>query len=529
MKKEQDRKARSARHRGPPAARTSTQPPASNTFRIDPAFFGRVIESLSEYAVLTMDRDLNLTSSNAAAERIFGYSAEELKGTPIARLFTSEDRKNGYPEREFDEALEKGRAEDERYHLAKDGRRFWSYGLSFPLTDGTATVQGYVKIVRDESERKQKEDLLLERQERLRLAVDATGMGTWDYFPSTETLELSDSAMALLDLPPGSRPTYESFLSRVHPEDRKTVDGAVHACLDSTTSVCDVEHRIALPDGSTRWITLKAKVLAVHCPDGKERCPRLSGLVVDSTERKDRMTRLQLANEELESFAYSASHDLRAPLRKITFYSQMILESQHALLDEKGKDCFKRIQTATNHMNSLIEALLNLSLATRNAMSLEKVDLTGLAGDIIEDLKAANPGRACRVDLQAGLTAKGDRQLLSAVLRNLLDNAWKYTQHRPEALIALGAKETPAGRVYFVRDNGVGFDMQHSGRLFQPFQRLHTSSEFPGTGVGLGIVQRIIRRHRGRVWAESSPGDGATFFFTLFSEAGDKPAGARDK
>ena len=527
MMKGSRRKARATRGRGAPTARSSMRTRASNAFRIDPSFFGRVIESLAEYAVLTMDRDLNLTSANAAAQRIFGYGAEELKGKPVARIFTPEDRKNGFPEREFDEAHEKGRAEDERYHLAKDGRRFWSYGLSFPLTDGAATVQGYVKIVRDESERKQKEDLLLEQQERLRLAVEATGMGTWDYFPSTETLELSDSALELLDIPPGSHPTYESFLSRVHPEDRRTVDSAVHACLDSTNPACDVEHRVVLPDGSTRWITLKAKVLVVHCPDGKEKCPRLSGLVMDSTERKDRMTRLQLANEELESFTYSASHDLRAPLRRISFYSQLVQESQHALLDEKGKDCFKRIQTAAGHMNSLIEALLNLSLATRNAMSLEMVDLSELADGIVEDLRRSDPGRACRIDIQPGLSTKGDRQLLSAALRNLLDNAWKYTQQRPKALIAFGAKDTPEGRVYFVRDNGAGFDMQNSGRLFKPFQRLHSATEFPGTGVGLGIVHRVIRRHRGRVWAESAPDRGATFFFTLFSEAGDRPAAAR--
>lgn len=522
MRKDSRRKARATGRARAAARRSSTRERPSNTSRIDPAFFGRVIESLAEYAVLTMDRELNLTSSNAAAERIFGYTTQELKGTPIARIFTPEDRKNGYPKREFDTALEKGRAEDERYHVAKDGRRFWSYGLSFPLIDGSGTIQGHVKIVRDESERKKQEDLLLERQERLRLAVEATGMGTWDYLPSTKTLELSDSAKALLDLPPHPQQTYERFLSRVHPEDRSTVDGAVHACLDGRIPVCDVEHRIVLSDGSIRWVALKAKVLAMHCPDGKQTCPRLSGLVVDGTEKKDRMTRLLLANEELESFAYSASHDLRAPLRKIGFYSQMILESQHALLDEKGKDCFKRIQTATGHMNSLIEALLNLSLATRNAMSVERVDLTALANDIVEDLRSSDPRRACRVDIQAGLTTKGDRQLLSSALRNLLDNAWKYTRHRPEAVIAFGVKETPEGPVYFVRDNGAGFDMRHAGRLFQPFQRLHTASEFPGTGVGLGIVQRVIRRHRGRVWAESTPEHGATFYFTLFSE-GDKP------
>lgn len=527
MKNESGRDARSTGRRGRPGTRSPLGQPPSGGFRIDPAFFGRVIESLSEYAVLTMDRAHNLTSSNAAAERIFGYTAAELKGKPVALLFTPEDREKGYPEREFDAALEKGRAEDERYHLAKDGRRFWSYGLSFPLTDGSATVQGYVKIVRDESERKRNEDLLLERQERLRLTVEVTGMGTWDYLPRTETLELSDSAKTLLGFPPDSQPTYQNYLSHAHPEDLKTVDHAVRACLDGANPICDVEHRIVLADGRMRWVNLKAKVLAMHDEDGKGTHPRLIGLIMDSTERKDRMTRLQLANEELESFAFSCAHDLRAPLRKIGFYSHAIMASPHTVLDEKGKDSLKRMQAATSHMNALIDALLNLSLATRNALSLEKIDLSGLAGGIADDLLSSDPERSGRFDIQPGLTAKGDRNLLSAALRNLLDNAWKYTKHRSEALIAFGAEDWPEGPVYFVRDNGVGFDMKYVDRLFQPFQRLHSASEFPGTGVGLGIVRRIIRRHHGRVWAQGAPDQGATFFFTLFSEAEDTPAGGR--
>src|SRR5579885_2984170 len=202
MNKQGARTGRSTGRRAPAGARSSTRPQPSSGFRVDPAFFGRVIESLAEYAVLTLDRNLHVTSSNAAAQRIFGYTAQELHGKPMAILFTPEDRQRGYPGLEFEAARKRGRAQDERYHLGKGGRRFWSYGLSFPLIDGAGAIQGYVKIIRDESERKRSEDLLLERQERLRLAIEATGMGTWDYLPGTQTLELSDSAKALLAWPP---------------------------------------------------------------------------------------------------------------------------------------------------------------------------------------------------------------------------------------------------------------------------------------------------------------------------------------
>lgn len=524
MRKTLNRKAspsRATRKRGPSLGR-STKTPGSGYdegFRIDPAFFGRVIESLTEYAVLTLNPDLTVSSWNAAASRIFGYTEQEIKGKPVDILFTPEDRKRDYPKAEFDAALNKGRAQGERYHLGKDGRRFWSYGLSFPLTDGTSANRGYVKIVRDESERKSKEDDLIENEERLRLAVEATGMGTWDYLPNTNTLELSESCRALLGLQDSAQVTYDSFIARVHPEDRNTLAGAIQACLRGTSPLCDVEHRIVLPDHSTRWVTLKAKVITVHRPDGKDTFPRLIGLVMDSTDKKDRMTRLQVANEALESFAYSASHDLRAPLRKIGLFSQRLMDGEQERLTEQGKDFFKRIQAASGHMNNLIDALLNLSLATRKALSIETLDLSGLATSIAEDLRSCEEGRESRFDIQPGLKAQGDPELITTVLRNLLDNAWKYTRRRPASHIEFGVRRGSTGDVYFVRDNGAGFDMNQAGRLFQPFQRLHSADEYPGTGIGLGIVQRIIRRHRGRVWAESKPDQGATFFFTLFTES----------
>lgn len=522
MRKAITRKASSPRRpRGPytGGSTNASESARDQGFRIDPAFFGRVIESLAEYAVLTLNTDLTVSSWNAAAARIFGYTEQEIKGKPVEILFTREDRDQGYPKAEFDAALMEGRAEDERYHLGKGGRRFWSYGLSFPLTDGTGSNRGYVKIIRDESERKRKEDELLENEERLRLAVDATGMGTWDYLPNTNILELSESCKAIFGLEREAQVTYDSFIARVQPEDRETLAGAIQACLRGTLPVCDIEHRIVLPDGSTRWVTLKAKVITVHRPDGKGTFPRLIGLAMDTTDKKDRMTRLQVANEALESFAYSASHDLRAPLRKIGIFTQRILESEQDRLTERGKGFFKRIQAASGHMNDLIEALLNLSLASRKALSIETLDLSRLATDIAEDLRSSEEERECRFDIQPGLSGQGDPELISTVLRNLLDNAWKYTRRRPAARIEFGVTRSSTGDVYFVRDNGAGFDMKQAGRLFQPFQRFHSSDEFPGTGVGLGIVQRIIRRHRGRVWAESKPDQGATFFFTLFSES----------
>jgi PAS domain S-box-containing protein len=228
-----------------------------------------------------------------------------------------------------------------------------------------------------------------------------------------------------------------------------------------------------------------------------------------------RTAELAAVNKELEAFCYSVSHDLRAPLRGLDGFSQALLEDYSDKLDGEGKDLLQRIRAGSQRMGHLIDDLLNLSRVSRSELHREPVNLSGLAGDVAGELRERDPQRHVALRITEGLKADGDPQLLRVVLENLLGNAWKYTSKRPEATIEFGLSCDNGHSSFFVRDDGVGFDMQYADKLFAPFQRLHGITEFPGVGVGLATVQRIIQRHGGRVWAQAEVNKGATFHFTL--------------
>jgi PAS domain S-box-containing protein len=224
---------------------------------------------------------------------------------------------------------------------------------------------------------------------------------------------------------------------------------------------------------------------------------------------------LEASNKELESFSYSVSHDLRAPLRSITGFSAILLEDYATVLDDEGKSYLKKISDSGELMGQLMDDLLKLSRVTRTDLNIEKLDLTDMARKIVDELRKDDPKRKVKVTIAPHMTANGDKNLLGLVLQNLLGNAWKYSSKTSEPRIEIGAMEHNGKQAYFVRDNGVGFDMTYADKLFKPFQRLHKATEFAGTGIGLATVQRIIRRHGGEVWAESKVGEGATFYFIL--------------
>jgi two-component system, NtrC family, sensor kinase len=224
---------------------------------------------------------------------------------------------------------------------------------------------------------------------------------------------------------------------------------------------------------------------------------------------------LEQKNQELEAFSYSVSHDLRAPLRSIDGFSHAILEDCAEQLDDRGKDHLRRVRGAARRMTDLIDALLELSRVGRAELSFESVDLSALALRVLAELARQEPTRQVVTEVQPGMQANADPRLVVVVLDNLLGNAWKYSGKTAAARIEMRTETTGGELVYLVRDNGVGFDMAHATRLFQPFQRLHGQSDFPGTGIGLATVRRIVERHGGRVWAESAPGAGTVIFFTL--------------
>jgi two-component system NtrC family sensor kinase len=236
----------------------------------------------------------------------------------------------------------------------------------------------------------------------------------------------------------------------------------------------------------------------------------------DLAETRARLVdELESRNHELEAFSYSVSHDLRAPLRTIDGFSQALLDDHADKLDEKGKHYLHRVRAATTRMGELIDDLLELSRVGRTELRRSRFDLSTLATRVLAELGNKDPERVVETHVQDGLLMEADSQLMRIVLDNLLGNAWKFTMKAERATIQLGAEERSGGPVYFVRDNGAGFNMTFVARLFSPFQRLHSEADFPGTGIGLATVHRIVDRHGGRIWAEGAVGAGATLYFTV--------------
>lgn len=282
------------------------------------------------------------------------------------------------------------------------------------------------------------------------------------------------------------------------------------------------------PDGPHTYITAKYPIT-----DGDGRPYAVCGISTDITDRKraeeqvrrlnaelerrvrERTAELEASTRELDAFAYSVSHDLRAPLRALSGFSQALLEDYGDAIDPGGQDYLRRIRGATDRMGVLIDDLLELSRATRAELHRQPVDLSSLAGKVVGELLQVDPARHVDVIIEDGLSCMGDPDLVMLVMQNLLSNACKFTSKRAGARIEVGAVENEPIPTFYVRDNGAGFDMVYAGKLFDPFQRLHAASDFSGSGVGLAIVARIIARHGGHIWAEGEPDRGATFYFTL--------------
>jgi PAS domain S-box-containing protein len=302
------------------------------------------------------------------------------------------------------------------------------------------------------------------------------------------------------------------FLEFVHPDDRGMALGATRRLAAGEPARFEI--RCLAKDGSYRWLLWNA------APHAEEQL--IYAVAHDVTERKQAEAALVAANQELEAFSYSVSHDLRAPLRAIDGFSQALEEDCAERLDETGRHHLERVRSAARYMGQLIDALLRLSRVARMELRRSAVDLSRLARMVARDLQECDSGRKVEFAIAGGVRVTGDAELLCIVMENLLGNAWKFTGKREDARIEFGVETGGGEPVYWVRDNGVGFDMRYAGKLFSPFQRLHEAHEFPGTGIGLATVQRVVRRHGGRVWAESAAGQGTAIRFTLGGEAQDE-------
>jgi len=327
-----------------------------------------------------------------------------------------------------------------------------------------------------------------------------------------------------------TRHTVNEILALINEDTGTPTENLVHKVLTMKAPVAMTEGS-ALISRSGRKVAVEESAAPIMDPYGN----LLGGVLVlrDVTERRhqlqqiqklnaeleqrvlERTAALEQANRELEAFSYSVAHDLRAPLRGIDGFSQMLIEKYAPHLDAEGVGYLNRVRSAAASMSELIDALLSLARVGRAEVQATEVDITRLAATLTQDLATTTPQRRVKVRIQSALKAYADPQLLRIALGNLLDNAWKFTMRARGAEVEIGRCKDTSPPTFFVRDNGAGFDPAYADKLFGAFERLHTDKEFPGTGIGLAIVHRIIIRHGGRIWAESAPGQGATFFFTL--------------
>ena len=387
--------------------------------------------------------------------------------------------------------------------------------------------------LREQAEReiRSSEERLRDSEDRLRLAIESTGLGTFDYCPLTGETIWSDLTKRHFGLPPDAKVDYGVFLAGLHPDDRDRVERlAEETFRPQGSGEFSTEYRtIGIQDGKERWIAARGRVYL----DATGQPVRLIGTTRDITGQKEaekkievlnthlaaRASELEAANQELEAFSYSVTHDLRKPLTIINGYCQVIEQLCGDTLDEECKKYLAEIYNGTLRMNQLIDALLKFSVLTRGELRQEMVDLSDMAKTVAAELRRTETERQVTFRITEGITGNGDRSLLQVVMENLLGNAWKYTGKQSEAVIEFGVRVVEGKQIYFVRDNGTGFDMAYAKQLFVPFQRLPGTDEFKGHGIGLATVARIISRHGGKVWAEGEPGKGATFYFALGRES----------
>lgn len=489
--------------------------------------FDYLVKYANDIIILT-DFKGNIHKVNDKAITSYGYSREEMLKLNIIQLKPPETQSAFFHQLKLlsdnDEHLY------ETIHLRKNGERF-PVEVSGRIID-IKDKKYFQGIIRDISERKQAEEVLHEREQDLLCAQQLAHVGSWSYIPETQTPIWSEEMFHIWGLDPKNEaPNYDELRKLIHQDDRQLFDDAEKDALENGLPY-NLELRILCIDRKEHTIISMCKPQL----DGQGKVIRLTGTTQDVTERKrveeviknmnaelelrvdQRTLQLENANKELEAFSYSVSHDLRAPLRNIDGWSLVLLEKRYDQLDVQGRQYLNRVRNETQRMGHLIDDLLKLSRVSRVEIKRVEVDLSSIAQNIANRLQQDATDRRLNIIIQSGIVSIGDHQMLEIALTNLLDNACKFTNKQSLAKIEFGQSVINDKQTFWVKDNGVGFDMAYSKNLFNAFQRLHKQSEFPGTGIGLATVQRIIRCHDGRIWAESKLNQGATFYFTLKEE-----------
>jgi PAS domain S-box-containing protein len=405
----------------------------------------------------------------------------------------------------------------------KDHRIFERYSTPLVLDE---KIVGRVWSFRDITERKHAEDLLRNSEIRFSAIFHNSPIGMYlTKFPDGKLKDVNQAFLNLLGF------TREQIVGKLTTEiniwidlelrnrlakelrEKGTIKNVINQFRRKSGEIVDVEMSIEMIELEGEPFDLTVIQDITKRRQAEEAINTLNSELEQRV--KERTARLEAANKELEAFSYSVSHDLRSPLRAIDGFSEILLENYSNVVDDQGKDYLNRVRAATQRMAELIDNLLNLSRISRTELNFQQVNLTSIANVIVQELINIEPGRNINIQIKPEVVAKGDAALLRYILDNLLGNAWKFTSKCEKAIIEFGSKEINGKQTYFVNDNGAGFDMAYYDKLFGAFQRLHSVSDFPGTGVGLATVQRIVHLHGGKVWAEGIPGKGATFYFTL--------------
>ncbi len=489
---------------------------AEEKLRTSEEWLRALVEGGKKYSIITLDARGCVTTWNAGAERIKGYRADEVIGQHISGFYTPEDVQRGKPEQQLKIATETGQYDEDGWRVRKDGSRFWANVLISSLRDSSGKHLGFSKITRDLTD-------IMRAEEQARnfflLSLELLCIcGVDGYFkvvnPAWEnTLGFTQTELCATP-----------FWDLIHPDDLLLTQTAAKR-ITASQPLNHFENRYRCKDGSYRWllwkVALSSDSLLMHCAasDITQIKQTEAEIAVLNSSLQFQNLELATANKELEAFSYSVSHDLRAPLRSIDGFSKAILEDYTDKLDSTGQDYLRRVRASSQHMGQLIDDMLNLSRASRGELRNESTDLSQIAREVIAECRASSPGRQVRVELSDGLVTRADPRLMRIVLTNLLGNAWKFTAKTEHARIEFASTGENGQTEYFVRDNGAGFDMAYADKLFGAFQRLHTDKEFPGTGIGLATIQRIIHRHGGTVHAQGKLGEGATFCFTVKHQA----------
>jgi PAS domain S-box-containing protein len=467
-----------------------------------------LVEEVKDYAIFMVDSNGCVATWNKGAFLIKGYQADEIIGKPISIFYTEEQIRNNTPEHNLQMARENGRFENEDIRVGKDGSVFWANVIITALYDKSGTLYGYSKVTKDITEQKK----AIEKMAYLARLIEDINEAVFSSDAFYHTKSWNKAAEKLFGFTAEEvigKPINDILRSQASEQDRLHIRAELKENGYSTGEVTYIRKN------GTSVHTLMTNTVTTK--DNGEVDGYVS-ICRDITERKKLEQELLKANSEMEAFTYSVSHDLRAPLRRIVGFAHILEEEYSSKLDDEAKRITNVIKDNSLKMGQLIDDLLAFSRMTRQDIVKGNVNMEKLVQEVVADIIHTSPGTHIEWIIDSLPFARADSSLLRQVWINLVSNAVKYSAKTPQSRIEIGYYFENNQTVFFVRDNGIGFNEKYSNKLFRVFQRLHSAEEFEGTGVGLAIAEKIITKHGGRIWATGEEGKGAVFYFSLPGE-----------